>query len=300
MRFGHFEFTVMSFGINQCTNGYHGFDEPVCKPYLDKFFIVIIDDILIHSKSEEDHEAHLKFVLELQKKEKLFGKFSKCEFWLREVHFLIHVVKSDGIFVDSSKIESMNNWKVLYRDTSNQGLRYVLMQRGKLEGKSKPRRVRVMSIRSSVMNKILVAQGEVSKVRNTTAEMLCGLDQQIKKKEDGGLYFIDRGWDFIDRLKAARDHQKSYADNRRKLLEFKVGDRELLKVSPWKGVIRFGKKGKWHREEIKIDKTLRFVVEPVEIIDCEVKSLKRSKIPIVKVRWNLNRGPEFTRGPYES
>nr|GEU72888.1 putative reverse transcriptase domain-containing protein [Tanacetum cinerariifolium] len=147
-----------------------------------------------------------------------------------------------------------------------------------------------------------------------------------------------------EKLKAARDHQKSYADNRRKPLEFKVRDRVLLKVSPWKGMIHFGTKGKlapryvgpfeilerigpiayrlrfpkelsimhdtFHvsnlkkcladaflhvpLDEIKIDKTLRFVEEPVEIINREVRSLKRSKILLMKVRWNLKRGLEFT------
>ncbi|GJW40446.1 reverse transcriptase domain-containing protein [Tanacetum coccineum] len=147
-----------------------------------------------------------------------------------------------------------------------------------------------------------------------------------------------------EKLKAARDRQKSYADNRRKPLEFEVGDRVMLKVSPWKGVIHFGKKGKlapryvgpfeilervgpvayrlrlpeelsgvhdtFHvsnlkkcladaslrvpLDEIKVDKTLRFVEEPVEIMDREIKSLKRSRISLVKVRWNSKRGPEFT------
>ncbi|GJY74209.1 putative reverse transcriptase domain-containing protein, partial [Tanacetum coccineum] len=92
-----------------------------------------------------------------------------------------------------------------------------------------------------------------------------------------------------EKLKVVRDHQKSYADNRHKPLEFEVGDQVLLKVSPWKGVIRFGNK-----DEIKVDKTLRFVEEPVEIMDREVKILKRSKISIVKVRWNSKHGPEFT------
>ncbi|GKB68800.1 putative reverse transcriptase domain-containing protein [Tanacetum coccineum] len=89
-----------------------------------------------------------------------------------------------------------------------------------------------------------------------------------------------------DRLKAARDHQKSYADNRRKPLEFQVGDHVMLKVSLWKGVVSL--------DEIKVDKTLHFVEEPLEIMDREVKTLKRSKIPIVKVRWNSKRRLEFT------
>nr|GEX55559.1 putative reverse transcriptase domain-containing protein [Tanacetum cinerariifolium]GEX60793.1 putative reverse transcriptase domain-containing protein [Tanacetum cinerariifolium] len=123
-----------------------------------------------------------------------------------------------------------------------------------------------------------------------------------------------------EKLKDARDHQKSYVDNRRKPLEFEVRDLVLLKVSPWKGVIRFRQKGKlapsvhdiFHvsnlkkcladanlhvpLDEIKVDKTLRFVEKPIEIMDREVKSLKRSKISIVKVCWNSKRGPEIHVG----
>ena len=82
----------------------------VCEPYLDKFVIVFIDDILIYSKSQEEHEQHLRLILELLRKEQLYAKFSKCDFWLREVHFLGHVVSREGIHVDPSKVDSIRNW----------------------------------------------------------------------------------------------------------------------------------------------------------------------------------------------
>nr|GFB14361.1 putative reverse transcriptase domain-containing protein [Tanacetum cinerariifolium] len=114
------------------------------------------------------------------------------------------------------------------------------------------------------------------------------------------------------RLQAARDRQKSYADIRRKPLEFQVGDKVMLKVSPWKGVVQFGKRGKLNPryicpfkclsdeplaiplDELHIDDKLRFVEEPVEIVDREIKRLRQSRILIIKVKWNSKRGPEFT------
>ncbi|GJZ92752.1 putative reverse transcriptase domain-containing protein [Tanacetum coccineum] len=103
------------------------------------------------------------------------------------------------------------------------------------------------------------------------------------------------------RIQAARNKQKSYADRRRKPLEFQAGDKVMLKVSPWKGVIRFGKRGKLNPRYIgpfkilaKINDKLNFIEELVKIMDREVKQLKQSRILIVKVRWNSRRGPEFT------
>ncbi|GKB99891.1 putative reverse transcriptase domain-containing protein, partial [Tanacetum coccineum] len=390
--------------------------------------------------SKEDHEVHLKLVLELRKKEKLVAKFSKYEFWLQKVHFLRHVVNSNGIHVDPSKIEAVKNWKVpktpseirsflglagyyrcfimnfskiakpltsltqknqkyewdkeqegafqtlkdnlcnapilslpdgskdfvLYCDALNQGFGCVLMQRGKINYKEerkervKPRRVRAMSmtIQSSVKDKILVAQGEASKVENATAKMLHDQDQQMEKKEDGGLCCIDRGWDSIDSYTRRLQDEKlariyideivarngvpvsiiSDCDGRftsrfwqtlQKALRTRLdmstayhpqtdgqSDRTIQTIirvfvtlrskhcmegnvgRPFYGLklekCLAGANLHVPLEKIKVDKTLRFVKEPVMIIDREIKKMKRSRISIVKVRWNSKRGPEFT------
>nr|GEV84551.1 putative reverse transcriptase domain-containing protein [Tanacetum cinerariifolium] len=340
----------------------------VCKPYLDKFVIVFINGILIYSKYKEDHEVQLKLVLELLKKEKLFAKFSMCEFllqeknqkyeWCKEQEEAFQALKDNLCNAPILSLPDGIEDFVVYYDASNQGLGYVIMQRGKADvvvnafsrkERVKPRQVRAMSmtIQSSIMDKILAARGEASKVRNVTADMLHGLDQQMETKEDGGLYSIDRGWDSIDswdtHLPLAKfSYNNSYhlsircspfealyerkcrspvlwaeiRESRRKPLEFEVGDRVLLKVSPWKDVIHFGKKAKLSSRyvgpfeilerigliayqlrfpqelsgvhdtfyvsnlkkcladanlhvplgEVKMDKTLHFVEEPIEIL----------------------------------
>ena len=101
----------MSFGLTNAPAAFMDLMNRVFKKYLDKFVIVFIDDILIYSKSEEDQAEHLKIALEILRKEKLYAKFSKCEFWLREVQFLGHVVNHEGIKVDPAKIEAILNWE---------------------------------------------------------------------------------------------------------------------------------------------------------------------------------------------
>ncbi|KAJ9544144.1 hypothetical protein OSB04_023851 [Centaurea solstitialis] len=110
-RYGHYEFLVMPFGLTNAPAVFMDLMNRVCRPYLDKFVIVFIDDILIYSRSKEDHEHHLRLILELLKAEQLYAKFSKCEFWIREVHFLGHVVNRDGIHVDPAKIEAIKKWE---------------------------------------------------------------------------------------------------------------------------------------------------------------------------------------------
>nr|GEX10758.1 putative reverse transcriptase domain-containing protein [Tanacetum cinerariifolium] len=109
-RYGHYEFQVMPFGLTNASAVFMDLMNRVCKPYLDKFMIFFIDDILIYSKNKKEHVEHLKLILELLKKEELYAKFSKCEFWISKVQFLGHVIDSKGIHVDSAKIESIKDW----------------------------------------------------------------------------------------------------------------------------------------------------------------------------------------------
>ncbi|GJW06414.1 putative reverse transcriptase domain-containing protein [Tanacetum coccineum] len=259
--------------------------DDLSRPYLDKFVIVFIDDILIYSNSKEEHKVHRRLILELLEKEKLLGNFLKCEFWLQEVCFLRHVVKSEGIHVNPSKIETIKNWKpsktpteicsflglagynrrfianfskiakpltlltqkknkkfewgneqenafqtlkdmlydalilplpegpndfVVYCDASNQELfsdcdceiRYhpskanVVADALSRKERVKPRRARAMSmiIHSSIKVRILEAQSKASKGANTPAEMLKGLDKQLREKKVAGLYLAERIW----------------------------------------------------------------------------------------------------------
>nr|GEX51560.1 putative reverse transcriptase domain-containing protein [Tanacetum cinerariifolium] len=526
-RYGYFDFTVMPFGLTSAPTVFRDLMNWVCKPYLDKFVIVFINDILIYSKTKEDHEIHLKLVLELLKKERLYAKFSKCEFRLQEVHFLGYVFNHNGIYVDPTQskafkeenvpverlhkldqqikrkedeslyfmdriwvplvggvrtiimdgahktrysmhpeadkmyydLRDMYWWPSMKRDIamyvskcltclkvkaehqrpsgllqqpeipewkwdnttmdfivklprmkSGHDTIWVLVKRliksahflathedyimGKLARLYIDEIVALHGVPVSI---ILDRDGRftsrfwktLQKALGTRLDMSMAYHHQTDGQSERTIqtlkdmlraYVIDFGgsWDvhlplaefsynnsyhssircapfealygrkcrspvmwaeiressligpelvqettdkvvlIKEKFKAARDHQKSYADNRRKPLDFDVGDQVLLKVSPWKGVMRFGKKGKlapcvhdtFHvsnlkkcladttlhvpLNKIKIDKTLRFVKEPIENMDREVKSLKRSKIQIVKVRWNSKYGTKFT------
>ncbi|GJV81260.1 putative reverse transcriptase domain-containing protein [Tanacetum coccineum] len=178
-RYRHFESTVMPFGLTKAPTVFMDLMNRVCKPYLGRFIIIFIDDILAYSKSKEEHEVHLKFVLESLRKEKLYANDDQLR-----LRWMIYLV----VLADAA--ESV-------RDAI--GFEYCLAS---------------SSGWTNVIGPELVLE--------TTDKVVL-----IKEK-----------------LKAARDRQKSYADKRRKPLEFEVGDQVLLKVSPWKGVMRFGKKGK--------------------------------------------------------
>nr|GEW43203.1 putative reverse transcriptase domain-containing protein [Tanacetum cinerariifolium] len=117
IRYGHYEFQVMPLGLTNASAVFMDLINHVCKPYLDKFVIVFIDDILIYSRNKEEHANHLGIILELLRKEKLYAKFSKCDLLIRTVQFLSHLTDSQGLHVDPAKIEAVKNWASLTTPT---------------------------------------------------------------------------------------------------------------------------------------------------------------------------------------
>ncbi|WVZ76386.1 hypothetical protein U9M48_024363 [Paspalum notatum var. saurae] len=110
-RYGLYEYLVMSFGLTNAPAFFMYLMNSVFMNELDKFVVVFIDDILVYSKNEKEHEEHLRIVLSRLREHKLYAKFSKCAFWLKEVAFLGHILSAKGVVVDPSKVEDVLNWK---------------------------------------------------------------------------------------------------------------------------------------------------------------------------------------------
>ena len=110
-RYGHFEFAVIPFGLTNAPAVFMDLMHRIFKPYLDQFVVVFIDDILVYSKTLEDHEKHLRIVLQTLKEHRLYAKFSKCELYFNEITFLGHIISIDGIKVDPTKVEAVSKWK---------------------------------------------------------------------------------------------------------------------------------------------------------------------------------------------
>ncbi|GJX16364.1 putative reverse transcriptase domain-containing protein [Tanacetum coccineum] len=178
----------------------------VCKPYLDKFVIIFIDDILIYSKSKEEHAEHLKLILELLKKEELYAKFSKCEFWLLKVRFLGHVIDSEGIHVDPTKIESIKDWASPKTLTEiRQFLGLAGYYRRFIEGFSKiakpmtkltQKNVKFEWTKKAEAAFQLLKQKivEATKEENVGTEDLGGMIKDLKPRADGTLCLRNRSW----------------------------------------------------------------------------------------------------------
>jgi hypothetical protein len=110
-RYGLYEYNVMSFGLTNAPAYFITMMNKVFMEYLDKFIVVFIDDILIYSKDDKEHEEHLRLIMEKLREHKMYAKFSKCEFWLNKVGFLGHIVSAEGVAVDPSKVASVTEWE---------------------------------------------------------------------------------------------------------------------------------------------------------------------------------------------
>ncbi|GJV13847.1 putative reverse transcriptase domain-containing protein [Tanacetum coccineum] len=326
MRYGYFKFTVMPFGLTNAPAVFMDLMNWVCKPYLDKFVIVFIDDILIYSNTKDEHEVRLKFVLELLRKEKLYAKFSKCEFWLQEVHFLRHSVGYYRRFIANfSKIakpltsltqknqkyewgekeeEAFQTLKnnlcdahilslpdrvedfVVYCDASNQGLGGIFKGCDYIDfGGSWD--VHLPLAKFSYNNSYH------SSIRCAPFEALYGRKYRLlvlwAKIREGSLIGPELVLETTNKVVLIKEKLKALI----RLPEELSSVHDTFHVSNLKKCLA---NANLHvpLNEIKVDKTLRFVEEPVEIMDREIKKLKRRKIALVKVRWNSKRGPEFT------
>ena len=109
-RYGHYEFTVVPFGLSNAPVVFMCLINGVFRDYLDKFFIVFLHDILVYSKIEEEHEQHLRMVLQVLREHQLYAKLSKCSFYQRKIHYLGHIISEDGIIVDLEKVEAIREW----------------------------------------------------------------------------------------------------------------------------------------------------------------------------------------------
>ncbi|GJT93041.1 putative reverse transcriptase domain-containing protein [Tanacetum coccineum] len=382
-RYGHFESTVMPFGLTNAPAVFMDLMNRVCKPYLGRFVIVFIDDILAYSKSKEEHEVHLKLVLESLRKEKLYAKFFKSNVVgdalsrkervkSRRVRGMILAAQSEAFKQENVLTERLHGSvmdeahasrylvhpgadKTYYNLGDMYCLRYLseneiespwilsLNFQGQ-SNNSKEWNSGDDQLRLRWMIYLVVLADAAESVRDAIGFEYCLASSSgwtnIRCAPFEALY----GRKCRSPVLWAEIGESSLTGLERKPLVFEMGDQILLRVSPWKGVVRFGKKGKlalryvgpfeileriglvayrlrlpkelssvhdtFHvlnlkkcladanlhvpLDEIKIDKTLCFVEEPVEIMNREIGKLKRRKIVLVIVRWNLKRGPEFT------
>ena len=110
-QYGHFEFIIIPFGLTNAPAAFMDLMHRVFQPYLDQFVVVFIDDVLIYSKLEDEHEGHLRIVLQTLRDHQLYAKFTKCEFWIIKVRFLGHVVSASSVSVDLEKVEAVMSWE---------------------------------------------------------------------------------------------------------------------------------------------------------------------------------------------
>nr|GEV54920.1 putative reverse transcriptase domain-containing protein [Tanacetum cinerariifolium] len=378
-RYGHYKFQVMLFGLTNAPVIFMDLMNRLYKPYLDKFVIVFIDDILIYSKNKQEHEEHLKLILELLKKEQLFGRGANAKGKGKANVVTDALSRKERIKPLRVRAIVMNIGldlprKILEAQTEAikpESLKSEDVGGMLIENSKDPEKLRKEKLEPRVDETLcLLVHIEFLEVVSKGDGHSVGYEYGVPSQTDGQsertiltledmlracVIDFGNGWErhlpliefsynnsyhasikaapfealygqkcrspvcWAERIQAARDHQKSYADVRHKPLEFQVGDRVMLKVLAKVGTVAYRLKlpkqlSRVHStfhvsnlkkclydeplvillDEIHIDEKLRFIGEPLEIMDREVKWLKQSHIPIIKVRWNSRRGPEFT------
>ncbi|GKA12649.1 putative reverse transcriptase domain-containing protein [Tanacetum coccineum] len=332
-RYGHFESTVMPFGLTNAPAVFMDLMNRVCKPYLGRFVIVFIDDILAYSKSKEEHEVHLKLVLESLRKEKLYAKFSKLGDALsrkervksRRVRGMILAAQSEAfkqenvLLVGSVMDEAhASSYTRRFQDVKLARIYIdeIIARNGILHPQADGESERIIQTLEDIIKACVINFGGSYQL-----SFRCALFEDLYgRKYRSPVLWAEIGESSLTRLELVQETTNKAVlcvfGKKGKLAPRYVGPFEILKriglvayrlrlpeelnsvhdtfhVSNLKKCLA---DANLHvpLNEIKVDKTLRFVEEPVEIMDQEIKKLKRRKIALVKVRWNSKRGPEFT------
>nr|GEZ35154.1 putative reverse transcriptase domain-containing protein [Tanacetum cinerariifolium] len=293
---------VMPFGLTNASTVFMDLMNHVCKPYLDKCVIVFIDDILSYSKNKKEHEEHLKAILELLKKEELYAKFSKYEFWISKK------LCSAPILALPEGSEDF----VVYCDASHKGLGAVLIQREKVIAYAS-RQLKIYE-KKYTTHDLELGSSETRKPENIKNEDVRGMlvenskdleklrREKLEPRADGTLCLNGRRVVcFGKRGKLNPRYVRPFnVLEKVRSIDYKIElPQELSNVH---NTFHVSNLKECHADEplavpldgLHFDDKLHFVEEPIEIVDREVKQLKRSRILIVKVRWNSRRGPEFT------
>ncbi|GJZ18573.1 putative reverse transcriptase domain-containing protein [Tanacetum coccineum] len=344
--YGHYEFQVMPFGVINAPAVFMGLMNRVCKPYLDKFVIVFIDDILIYSNNKEEHEEHLKLVLELLKKEELYAKFSNTPILALpkgSENFIVYCdvlhkglgavfMQNEKVIAYASRQLKIHEKNYITHDLELGAMVFALkMWRHYLYGT----RCIVFTDHKSLQH--ILDQKELNMRQKCWLELLSDYDYDIRYHPGKSNIVADalsrkersrplrvralvmtmgveyRALVIVDCLtKSAHFLPIRETDPIEKLMKLYM--KEVVTKHGVPVSIIFDRDGRfaslfWKAlnkkclfdeslviplEELRVDDKLHFVEEPVEVMNREIKQLKRSRIPIIKVRWNSKRGPEFT------
>ncbi|GJX65398.1 zinc finger, CCHC-type containing protein [Tanacetum coccineum] len=266
-RYRHYEFQVMPFGLTNALAVFMDLMNRVCKLYLDKFMIVFIDDILIYSHNEEEQANHLRIILELLKKENLYAKFSKSQ---TEALKEENLKGSDKMYQDLKKLYWWPNIKAIIAEYVGKCLTCSIV---KAECQKPSGLLNALGTQLDMSTAYHPeTDGQSERTIQTLEDMLraCVIDfgkgwekhLPLVEFSENNSYHVSIKAAPFEALYGRKDRQRSYANIRRKPLEFQVGDHVMLKISPRKGIIRFGKRGKLNPRYIRPFKILEWI-DPV-------------------------------------